>query len=500
MADLKISELPVLKGTDLRDIDALPLADKSASETRQINTKAFIESGVSTVIDNGVIPGSKLVTDSVTATQIAPNAITSSELADGAVDAGSLEDGSVTDDKVASGIDGAKLQDDSVTGSKIDGAAVDRGLDKTGNKIGITNAITAGSRNGITYDAQGLITATGSIPTSDLPIATVSTIGCVRPPTKGGLEVTAAGELSIGNTVTAATNCKISFDKHGLVTAGADLAPEDLPVATSSEVGAVSVPGTDALTVAANGQLTMSNSGVAAGTYPKVTVDIKGIVTAGSSLVAADIPNLDADQITSGTFDGTLIADNTILARMMADNSTGLIQEADPGTNTNYHTGMLWFQESTAVLSIWNGNSWMAVGIGRLSQENLRYCGTINADTGVITGITSFGASADYSIGDSLRAATDVQTGVYFVVDEAGSGITEVPGVNFDAGDWVLCNGQAAGWVRIDTLNGGGGGGGATNLGDLLDVTISGAAEGDLLTYNASAQWVNVDVIDGGTF
>ena len=69
----------------------------------------------------------------------------------------------------------------------------------------------------------------------------------------------------------------------------------------------------------------------------------------------------------------------------------------------------------------------------------------------------------------------------------------------FDAGDWCLCNGAAAGWVRIDTLNGGGGGGGgATNLGDLLDVSIASASTGALLQLQASGLWADTYGIDGG--
>lgn len=43
--------------------------------------------------------------------------------------------------------------------------------------------------------------------------------------------------------------------------------------------------------------LTLKTSGVSAGTYPKVTVDTKGIVTAGATLIAADIPTLTANKI-----------------------------------------------------------------------------------------------------------------------------------------------------------------------------------------------------------
>lgn len=43
--------------------------------------------------------------------------------------------------------------------------------------------------------------------------------------------------------------------------------------------------------------LTLANSGVTAGTYPKVTVDAKGRATAGAPLVAADIPTLTASKV-----------------------------------------------------------------------------------------------------------------------------------------------------------------------------------------------------------
>ena len=49
------------------------------------------------------------------------------------------------------------------------------------------------------------------------------------------------------------------------------------------------------------GTATLAPSGVVAGTYPKVTVDAKGRATSGTTLVAGDIPNLDAGKITSGT-------------------------------------------------------------------------------------------------------------------------------------------------------------------------------------------------------
>ena len=62
-------------------------------------------------------------------------------------------------------------------------------------------------------------------------------------------------------------------------------------------------------------------------------------------------------------------------------------------------------------------------------------------------------------------------------------------------------NSAAAGWVRIDTLNGGGGGGGgATNLGDLLDVAIASASTGALLQLQSDNQWKDVYAIDAGEY
>jgi len=466
------------------------------------STELAAKSVTTKKIDDGAVTDAKIA-DGIDGSKISKGTIAALQLAASAVTTSAIKDGAVTDAKVAAGISGSKITDTTIPAAAL-GEVTDRGLDQTTGSIGIKNEVTAGSKSGITWDAQGLITdGTGTIPATDLPVATTSTIGAVQVPTTGGLSVDTAGAISITNAVTANTVRGIEYDAHGCIVSIEEAIPSTaVPIATADAVGGVMVPGPD-LSIANDGTLTISDSTVTSGTYPTVSVNAKGIVTAGGTLSSTDVPELDASKITTGQFPSARIGTDSITATKIADYAISFIQEAIPALTTDLHIGMLWYQESTSGLHMFNGNSWMPISIGRLSQENLRYCGTINATTGIIDGITSFGTAAGYKIGDLLGSATDDRTGVYFVVSEPGSGILEpaVTGVAFDAGDWVLCNGQAAGFVRIDVLSSGGGGGGASRLNDLLDVTLTTPAGGQPLVYNSDTnQWINSTDIDGGVY
>ncbi len=69
-----------------------------------------------------------------------------------------------------------------------------------------------------------------------------------------------AGAVAINTPITGATKTKITYDAKGLVTSGADLASSDLPIATSSTVGAVKPDGTR-ITIDENGVITTAGSG-----------------------------------------------------------------------------------------------------------------------------------------------------------------------------------------------------------------------------------------------
>ena len=455
------------------------LADKS------VTTSKIADLAVTAAqITKGTITSAEIAADTITAAQIAPNAITASELADGAVDTSAVANGAVTNDKIAVGIDGAKLTDNTVTAAKIPASSLNRGIDKTGGAIGHTNAIAGSVRSGISYDAHGHITAAVPLVPSDLPVATDAAIGGVSVPAASGLIVSGVGALGHANSVVAGTVSGVSYDAQGHVTGIAPLAPSDLPLATDTKVGVVRIQG-PALRVDATGLLSHNNSGIAAGTYPKVVVDVRGHVTAGLLLVATDIPNLDASQINTGTFDAARLADRSITQEKLNDYAISFIQEAEPTSVNLYHNGMLWYKESTAQLHMWNGNSWMTVGsLGRLGAQNMRFCGTFNAATGDIIDLTEFGTSSGFAVG-AIPAADDKNTGAYFVCKVAGT----YAGAAYDAGDWVLSLGQTKGWTRIDTLNGGSS---SAAIKDLIDVTITSPNSGETLIFDGTLnKWVN---------
>ena len=532
MADAKITQLNPLDASGTQAaIDVLAIADVSTTETKKITVAAVVEAGIVGVAD-GSIPGSKLTAGSVTAAQVAAGSITANALANNAVTTDKINNGAITAGKIApdsitareiapnaigsselgdNSVDTAAIQDLAVTAAKI----ADRSV--TGGKLVVGTVTT-------TEIADGTIAtvdlADGSVTTPKIADDAVTTAklddNAVTTAKLGNLSVTG---LKIANATITADKLADDLDGSEFLAqppnfvlagpaSGANAAPgfrgltladlptvgaSKLPLATTTGLGIVQV-GTG-LAVSVGGVIRVSNTVTGKAGATKVTYDANGMITASTTLDAADIPDLDASKLTTGTLAESRIGDETITRDHLKNFSIAYIQEASPGTVDPGHIGMMWFQESTAGLHMWNGNSWMPISIGRLSQENLRYCGVIDASTGLVVGVTPFGTAAGYKIGDSLAAASDAHTGVYFVVSTPGNGIPESTGVTYDNGDWILCNGAAAGWVRIDTLNAGSSGGGGTavtHLYDLLDVSTAGATTGQHLELQASGQWTAV--------
>ena len=439
------------------------------------------------------LPGSILANGAIDTNQLADDSVIEQKINDASISTDKLQSGAVTDVKVTN-ISGGKLDDGSVTADKFANNAFGGGLELDG-VVRHVNDITAGSNAGITWDEHGHVVDYGPVPATDLPIATDRSLGVIAVPSGSGLTVSETGDIDHLTLITAGTMSGLSYDEHGHITNAVPLEGADLPPATNTVIGAVSIPtnNSNPLSVDGDGALSHNTSGIAAGTYVSVTVDLHGHVTAGDTqLEPSQVPGISADKITTGQFPTARLADESVTMPKLADYSVSFIQEAAPSFDPALHIGCLWYQPSTAQLRMYDGNVWANVGFGRLSQENLRFGGTVNADTGLIVALTDAGRTAGLDIGDELPAATDALGGLYVVVSDPGSNISVVPGTAFDAGDWCLCINATEGWIRIDTLTGGGGGGGLIRLNDLLDVDINNPGAGDTLIYDpTTGQWTN---------
>ena len=162
---------------------------------------------------------------------------------------------------------------------------------------------------------------------ADLPTATTGAKGGV---VVNGNGLTMSGStIVIDNTVTASgSNYHIvQYNANGLVTAGRSIVAADVPLATASTIGVVR-PGSG-LGVDGSGNLNHNNS-ITGATAAKVTFDTEGHITATSALIDTDIPNLSADKITSGTFPTARIGAKAVTGAKVADYAVALFGETQP--------------------------------------------------------------------------------------------------------------------------------------------------------------------------
>ena len=318
MPDLEITGLPVLPEASVAATDAAVLADVSASETKQLTVKALIAGGVA-VIDDGDIPAVKVGT--LTTNQVPTIAIQNLAVTNDKIE---------TSSSATTGIDGGtKLRDGTVTVDKLDSSKFDRGLSVVSSKLGITNTVSggAGTKNGITYSTEGLITSVGDLVASDLSGAgaTTTALGAVSVPTAGALAVDSNSEISIADVsgLSPGTYFSVSVNAKGQVTGGSTSnSSGSIPTATTSVKGGVIVPSSSGLDVDASGNISIeAQSGLTAGDYTKLTVSTKGIITAASNLSGSDIPAHSAALLTSGEIPADRIGNNAITTDLILNSA-----------------------------------------------------------------------------------------------------------------------------------------------------------------------------------
>lgn len=174
----------------------------------------------------------------------------------------------------------------------------------------------------------------------------------------------------------------------------------------------------------ASAAMTLSNSGVTAGSYGQLTVDAKGRVTAARAIVPDDVPALDWSKITSGkptTLAGYGIADGASKSDLQSA-VNGLVSNAPANLNT--------LQELAAAIN--NDPKYSATVDGKLAGK---------ADKTDLANAGIGGQARNINTG----ALTDLRpNGFYHAQADGGKGVTGVPGngangvfnVNFLSDKW----------------------------------------------------------------
>lgn len=148
---------------------------------------------------------------------------------------------------------------------------------------------TASNRNYVRKDGAVTITGLKSfVDGAELGSGNKAATGLVRLPNTGAMKWRKAdGSGDLGVTLNA--NDHLAADAIIDFAPGQTFGTFSYPDAGYGNKGIVQVDAAGGLAVD-SGLLSMAQSGASPGTYPKVTVDAKGRVTAGANLAAADLP------------------------------------------------------------------------------------------------------------------------------------------------------------------------------------------------------------------
>jgi len=478
VADLRISELNSLASADLAANDWLPVADRSASETKKITVADFLNKAVTEISDDVIpsakilfdsqsIPGGAFVNGAVGRDQISSNAVDSTKLADNssaqivtALPAAGVFAGQLA---VETSTNKAYVWDGSGWVSFKAAGSINQLVATTAGPIRISVA-TVGDTATLSVNPQ--VTPSGgiflagpagsggevsgrAIVGSDLPTASNTAKGAVI---VNGEGLRVDGEtLELDNDV-AATNTfsVVTHDAKGLVSGSRAITAADLPSATASATGAVQ-PGTG-LSVTNAGVLNHTNA-VTAGTATKITFDAQGHVTNGGTLTEDDIPDIPAEKLTSGVLASAVFGTNTVPGSAIAD--AAITQFGGPGTTAQVtifpsadFKGQFFYDVGRGDLYIWDGSAWIPVTV---TSGELIFAGVYDADMNEIQSVSAAGAGLGLSAGDALPEPTTQNNQYYFVVANVGLGVgTYVPGVQLAAPDQLLSDGQSTTWQLID--------------------------------------------------
>ncbi len=218
-----------------------------------------------------------------------------------------------------------------------------------------------------------------------------------------------------------------------------------------------------------------------AGTYYQVTTDAKGRVTSGTnSLVAADIPSLDAAKISTGTFGGA-VGINTTGNIYSSGTVTGLNVAA---TNLKIYNGANYLQISASSMS--GTLNWILPNSNGTAGQVLRTDGAGNlswvaAPAGTVTGVT-----ATSPLASSGGANPDISMPQSSVTASGFLSSTDFNTFNNKLGTATTFAGDVSGVYNntiVDKLKG-------------AALSITSLASGNFLKYDGS-NWINASLSGG---
>uniref|UniRef100_UPI0040476453 hypothetical protein n=1 Tax=Algoriphagus sp. TaxID=1872435 RepID=UPI0040476453 len=301
----------------------------------------------------------------VVSSMIADGTIVVGDLANDAVETAKIKDANVTDAKIATGIDAAKLADGSVSNAELQ----------------YINSLTSNAQTQITTNATSASTNATNIATNATNIATNAT-------DITALETLAVGKIYLGNVSNVATEVTISgdvtIDNVGATTIGAS------KVTNSMLAGSID------LTSKVTGALPVANGGTGTTTLTANNV----LVGNGTSALQSVAPGTNGNVLTS---DGTTW--------------TSVPPAAGLPSSGNIAGDMLY----------WNGSAWVKVSAGSNGQTLSFYngapvwTGTIsNANT--VVNSTTGKTWMDRNLGASQVATSSTDSPAYGDLYQWGRG------------------------------------------------------------------------------
>ena len=401
----------------------------------------------------GIKVGSNLSIDASTGVlSVAVDGIGTVNLSDDCITSAELSAGAVDNAALGTGLSGAKISNNTLPAAAIVSTDLDRSLSLSSGKLGISNVISAATHSGVQFNAQGLIVGTSSILASELPIADASNVGAVSIGSNSGLSVTSGGSLSLSNSYTGSSTVNgLTINSYGQITATQAIVGSDINVASSSSLGVIRVASTGPFSIDTSGELNLSNSGVTAGTYTSVTVDVLGRVTTGSQITEAQLPDHSAAKITTGTLSVDRIQNSSIAGNKLSDASVTLF--GGPSSTSNVVTfpatgnfkGQYFWDELNSDLYLYTGSSWVPVTI---SSGEIVFGGLYDASNNTVSTVSSAGSAAGLTVGSGLPQATTANERLYVVVDATGTGSSPAPAVTLNPPDYIISDGSS--WEHLD--------------------------------------------------